>query len=78
MTDLNDLVPADAPLYLISPFGINSDGEITGLAIVKSTGEAHAFLAVPVSGKSDNGIAHVPNASRRMSLPPAVRRLLRH
>lgn len=78
MTDLNDLIPADAPLYLISPFGINSDGEITGLAIVKSTGEAHAFLAVPVSGKSDNGTAHVPNASRRMSLPPAVRRLLRH
>ncbi|MES2359700.1 MAG: hypothetical protein V4529_15295 [Gemmatimonadota bacterium] len=78
MTDLNDLIPADAPLYLISPFSISGDGEITGLAIVKSTGEAHAFLAVPVSGKSDNGTAHVPNASHRMSLPPAARRLLRH
>jgi probable HAF family extracellular repeat protein len=78
MTDLNDLVPADAPLYLISPLGINGDGEITGLAIVKSTGEAHAFLAVPVSGKSDNGATHVPNASHRMPLPPAARRLLRH
>ena len=77
MTDLNDLVPADAPLYLISPFGINSDGTITGLAIVKSTGEAHAFLAVPVSGKSDDGAVHVQHASHRMSLPASARMLLR-
>jgi probable HAF family extracellular repeat protein len=78
MTDLNDLVPADAPLYLISPLGINSHGEISGLAVVKSTGEAHAFLAIPVAGPAGNAAVPSPHASRGIPVPEAVRALLLH
>lgn len=47
MKDLNALIPAASPLYLIFGFGINDSGEIAGFAVVKTTGAVHAFLAVP-------------------------------
>lgn len=47
-TDLNRLVPADLPLQLQTVCGINSRGEITGLAQDKSTGEYRGYLAIPV------------------------------
>jgi probable HAF family extracellular repeat protein len=47
MTDLNTLIPADSPLYLLFAFGINDAGEIAGLALQTSTGDVHAFLATP-------------------------------
>jgi len=47
MMDLNTLIPTDSPLQLLQAWGINDAGEIAGLALVKSTGEAHAFLATP-------------------------------
>ncbi|HEY0777965.1 MAG TPA: hypothetical protein VGD56_08360 [Gemmatirosa sp.] len=59
-TDLNALIPADSPLYLISPLVINDAGQIAGLAVVKSTGEAHAFLATPAPGR---GVADVADAA---------------
>jgi probable HAF family extracellular repeat protein len=46
MNDLNSLVPADSPLYLLFAHGINSLGEIAGFG-VDSTGNVHAFLATP-------------------------------
>ncbi len=49
MTDLNALTSSDSPLYLVVAYGINSRGDITGLGIT-STGEAHAYLAIPTRG----------------------------
>ena len=50
MHDLNELVPADSPMYLLFAAGIDSRGEIAGWGVVKSTGEVHAFLATPAQG----------------------------
>jgi probable HAF family extracellular repeat protein len=49
MMDLNALVPANSPLYLMFAEGINDAGEIVGLALQTSTGETHAFVATPTS-----------------------------
>jgi probable HAF family extracellular repeat protein len=46
-TDLNSLV-VDSPLQLLTACGINSRGEITGLAMEKSTGEYRGYLAIPI------------------------------
>jgi probable HAF family extracellular repeat protein len=48
MTDLNTLVPGPpfSPLYLLVAWDINDRGEIAGLGLA-STGEQHAFLAIP-------------------------------
>jgi probable HAF family extracellular repeat protein len=46
MTDLNTLVPANSPLYLLQAESINSNGEIIGLAI-DGAGNLHGFMAVP-------------------------------
>ncbi len=47
MTDLNTLIPAGSPLFLLAPFNINSRGQIAGCALQTSTGEIHTFLATP-------------------------------
>ena len=47
MVDLNTLIPADSPLFLIVAPSINASGQITALAVEKSTGKAHAILATP-------------------------------
>ena len=47
--DLNTLVAADSPLYLLTGCSINSRGEITGLGLT-STGEIHTYLAIPTHG----------------------------
>jgi len=49
MTDLNTLIPADSPLYLVFAFAINDAGEIVGLGVT-GTGQLHAFLATPQRG----------------------------
>jgi probable HAF family extracellular repeat protein len=46
MTNLNTLVPADSPLYLLFAHSINSRGEIVGFGAT-SSGEIHGFLAIP-------------------------------
>jgi probable HAF family extracellular repeat protein len=46
MTDLNELVPANSPLHLLTAFGINDAGEIAGFGVTGS-GDLHAFLATP-------------------------------
>ncbi|HEV2425912.1 MAG TPA: hypothetical protein VGZ29_13870 [Terriglobia bacterium] len=48
-TDLNTLVPSDSPLQLLTACGINSRGEITGLAAEKSSGQYRGYLLKPVS-----------------------------
>src|SRR5215469_2027316 len=47
-TDLNTLIPADSTLQLETVCGINSRGEVTGLAVEKSTGQYRGYLAIPV------------------------------
>ena len=47
VTDLNTLVQANPPLYLITACSINDRGEITGLGVT-STGEIHTYRAIPV------------------------------
>jgi probable HAF family extracellular repeat protein len=49
-TDLNALISTDSPLQLQTACGINSHGEITGLAVEKSTGQYRGYLAIPVGG----------------------------
>ena len=44
--DLNSLIPAGSPLFLVDACSINSRGEIIGIAI-DTTGEAHGYLATP-------------------------------
>jgi probable HAF family extracellular repeat protein len=48
MTDLNQLVPANSTLYLLTACSINARGEITGIA-VDANGNPHGYLAAPVS-----------------------------
>jgi len=49
-TDLNTLIAANSPLQLQTACGINSRGEITGLAVQKSNGQYRGYLAIPLSG----------------------------
>jgi probable HAF family extracellular repeat protein len=50
MSDLNALIPANSPMYLITAFSINDEGQIAGFGVVTSgpdAGDVHAFLATP-------------------------------
>jgi hypothetical protein len=42
MTDLNTLIPAASPLFLLFATAINSHGEIAGFGVQKSTGDVQA------------------------------------
>jgi probable HAF family extracellular repeat protein len=62
--DLNTLIPADSPLYLVNTTALDDSGQITGFAVVKSScpvttppawlanqstcSVVHAFLATPI------------------------------
>jgi probable HAF family extracellular repeat protein len=46
--DLNDLVPAGTPLYLLGAFSINFRGEIAGFGVTEG-GDVHAFVAIPAN-----------------------------
>ncbi len=82
MTDLNTLIPAGSPLFLLVAVDINSRGEFVGFAFQTSTLEVHAYLATP----SNNGVGSesaTPTArgetseSPKVALPENVRKLLR-
>lgn len=81
MTDLNTLIPADSPWFLWEADEINSRGEIVGLAFNMTTGEFHAFLAIPRecgSGTECGALAASSNNRTRPTvvLPENVRKLL--
>jgi probable HAF family extracellular repeat protein len=74
MTDLNTLIPANSPLYLLEATGtINDLGWIAGIALQISTGAIHAFLLTPVYGHAADA-ATTPRV--RIALPESVRRSL--
>jgi probable HAF family extracellular repeat protein len=54
MYDLNTLIPANSPLFVLSASAINSSGEIVGLGMT-SDGNTHGFLATPSSGEDTGG-----------------------
>ena len=47
MTDLNTLIPANSPLYLIGANSVNARGQIAGTAFDQTTGATVPFLATP-------------------------------
>jgi probable HAF family extracellular repeat protein len=53
MTDLNTLIPANSPLFLMLACAINSSGQIVGFGVT-STGVPHGYLLTPV-GESSPG-----------------------
>jgi len=83
MADLNSLIPAGSPLFLLLALSINSSGEIVGLAFHPSTGDLHGFLAAPRNGEDggdNNRNSAAPDAqgvTSPMVLPENVRNLLR-
>jgi probable HAF family extracellular repeat protein len=70
MTDLNMLIPADSPLYLLVACSINSQGDIIGFAYDQSTGEVHGYMATP-------GGAGVVSARKPLVIPAEARKQLR-
>ncbi|HTX34293.1 MAG TPA: hypothetical protein VME43_04700 [Bryobacteraceae bacterium] len=74
LLDLNDLLPAGSPLYLLTACSINRARQITGIAI-DLAGNIHAYLATPVrdadSGASMWAVAPAPGSAnaRRPQLP---------
>jgi probable HAF family extracellular repeat protein len=77
MYDLNTLIPANSPLFVLSANSINSGGEIAGVGMT-SDGDVHGFLATPSSGEDTSG--SLSAASERVTgpkaLPEYVRKML--
>jgi hypothetical protein len=79
MMDLNSLVPANSPLYLMFAFVINDAGEIAGQALQTSTGEIHAFVATPMPAATTAAAKVEPSSadlSRPMVLPENARKTI--
>jgi probable HAF family extracellular repeat protein len=62
--DLNTLIPADSPWYLLSPGGITNSGEIAATAVNLNTFELHAVVVSPIAG--------VGPAARGAKKPPTL------
>jgi probable HAF family extracellular repeat protein len=84
--DLNELVQADAPLYLLIASAINDRGEIVGFG-VDANGDLHGFLAIPCasdrpSPAADLGINESTHETSHEKARPALtersREILRH
>jgi probable HAF family extracellular repeat protein len=80
MTDLNTLIPTSSPLFLLDAFTINSRGEIIGDGFQVSTGEVHAYLAVPINSEATSESASPAtrgetSQSPRVVLPENVRKM---
>ena len=88
MYDLNALVPANSPLYLLIPYSINDSGQIAGFG-ADTNGDIHAFLATPCDrnhlesdwckNDTDSEAAKADNvAARRTVVLSDARNLLQH
>jgi probable HAF family extracellular repeat protein len=71
MTDLNTLAPT-SPLFLLSACSINFQGQITGLGVT-STGDLHAYLAIPNTVSNSNSADGFPQQEvQAPSLQPVL------
>jgi probable HAF family extracellular repeat protein len=78
LSDLNDLIAADSPMYLVYALGINDAGEIVGFAVQKKTGDIHAYLATPIRGASAKPAAPVVTSdTAQYTIPANIRMQLR-
>jgi probable HAF family extracellular repeat protein len=76
MTDLNAVVPANTPLYLLNAFGVNNAGQIVGIAFDPNTNEVHAFVANPIAG---GGGPAARGETKAPKIPSSVRQfIMRH
>jgi probable HAF family extracellular repeat protein len=73
MADLNSLIPATSPLYLLLACSINASGEIIGLA-ADQTGDLHGYLLTPSTGGGSG--ADVALGARRPMLSDAAAKQL--
>jgi len=77
MSDLNDLVVGNSPLFLLFGAAIDSRGEIVGFGATEQ-GDVHAFLATPSSGAlGDSFLLAQQGALKPVALPENVRKQLR-
>jgi probable HAF family extracellular repeat protein len=78
--DLNDLVQADAPLYLVASGDINDRGEITGVGCIVVDGACgpvqHTFVAIRAPGGGDPDRASAAAAHTRPSMNAELRERL--
>lgn len=70
--DLNTLIPADSPWFVLTPGGINDVGEIAATAMNLNTFEVHAVVVSPIAGigPAARGAAKPP------TIPASLRKLL--
>ena len=73
VTDLNNVTVPGSP-YLLYANDINDAGQIVGEAYDANTGEAPAFLAMPLPGSSVAASAPVRRSSAPTILPPGLLR----
>lgn len=81
ISDLNTLAAPASPLSLLFATGINSHGQIVGLAATPS-GELHAYVATPEGRELEGAIAHATQLRaigrrRHVGLAANARKLLR-
>ena len=77
MRDLNTLVPANSSLFMYDPGGINSSGEIVGLAF-ENGACCFAFLAIPdnsVVAESTTSAERVGTVPHKLVLPEKLRKM---
>ena len=74
--DLNTLIPADSPWYLLEADWINAQGQIVGAAFNLDSGEIHGFLATPTGTEMPAGAMRELAPRPKVFLPENVRRLL--
>jgi probable HAF family extracellular repeat protein len=70
VSDLNDLIPGDSPLYLLLASAIDSRGQIVGLA-ADAAGNLHGYVATPAGAD-----AQAPGGHERWKLSEEGRRSL--
>ena len=76
MKDLNTLIPANSPLYLLTAFGINDAGVIVGFGVT-GTGDVHGFLATPAIAAGSAAFLE-QGPARPMALSESARKTLLH
>jgi len=69
-TDLNTVLAADSPWYIVNAASINDAGQIGATGVNIGTGEVHAVLLSPLP---PNGAPVARGATRVPPLPPAFR-----